>query len=98
MTQISAEKISNSPQPLSILDMPLRYVKGVGPKLAEKFEKKFLSTVFDLLQYYPRTYKNQRTIENLDTLQKGRYAVVEGEVFHKKIQKEEAFLLFILLL
>ena len=90
MTEITAEPASNTPQPLSFLDMPLRYVKGVGPKLSEKFEKKFLTTVFDLLHYYPRTYKSQRTVENFENLQKGQYAVVEGEVFHKKIQRRRS--------
>lgn len=39
-----------------ILERSVVYVKGVGPKRAELFEKVGVSTVYDLLQYCPRDY------------------------------------------
>ena len=39
-----------------ILERSVEYVKGVGPKRAELFEKVGVSTVYDLLQYCPRDY------------------------------------------
>ena len=63
----------------------LQYIKGVGPYLYEKFKKKGLYTVSDLLNFYPRTYHDFRVIENLSELSEGKYAVVSGEIFNKKI-------------
>ena len=35
-------------------DMPIRFLKGVGPARAEAFEKLGVKTAADLLEYYPR--------------------------------------------
>ena len=35
-------------------DTPVRYLKGVGPKTAERFEKLGILTLSDLLCHYPR--------------------------------------------
>ena len=67
------------------LSTPLQYIKGVGPILYEKFKKKGLHTVFDLLHFYPRTYHDFRVVEKLSELSKRKYAVVSGEIFNKKI-------------
>ena len=37
-------------------DTPVRYLKGVGPKTAERFEKLGIVTLADLLSHYPRRY------------------------------------------
>ena len=37
-------------------DTPVRYLKGVGPKTAERFEKLGILTLADLLCHYPRRY------------------------------------------
>ena len=37
-------------------DTPVRYLKGVGPKTAERFEKLGIRTLADLLCHYPRRY------------------------------------------
>lgn len=34
-------------------DTPVRYLKGVGPKTAERFEKLGIVTLADLLCHYP---------------------------------------------
>ena len=35
-------------------DTPIQYVKGVGPRLAERFARLGIATVGDLLCHYPR--------------------------------------------
>ena len=35
-------------------DTPVRYLKGVGPKTAARFEKQGIVTLADLLCHYPR--------------------------------------------
>ena len=37
-------------------DMPIRFLKGVGPARAEAFEKLGVKTAADLLEYYPRDW------------------------------------------
>ena len=69
------------------LKMPLQYIKGVGPRLAEKFKQKNLNTVQDLLYFYPRTYRDYKIVHNISDLSSGQYAVVEGEVFDKQIKR-----------
>lgn len=39
----------------------IQYIKGVGPKLAELFNKRNIFTVEDLLRYYPRIYEDRRS-------------------------------------
>jgi ATP-dependent DNA helicase RecG len=38
------------------LDMPVQFLKGVGPARAEAFEKLGVKTASDLLEYYPREW------------------------------------------
>ncbi len=38
------------------LDMPIQYVKGVGPERVKLFNKLGIFTVQDLLEYYPREW------------------------------------------
>ncbi len=41
---------------LAELEKPITYVKGVGPKKAQAYEKLGITTAFDLLCHYPRDY------------------------------------------
>ena len=41
---------------ISKLDSDIKYLKGVGPKRAECYQKLGISTVADLLSHYPRSY------------------------------------------
>ena len=38
----------------------IQYLKGIGPAKAKLFERLKISTVQDLLRYYPRTYQDRR--------------------------------------
>ena len=64
---------------------PLRFVKGVGPKLAQRFEQKKMKVIYDLLHYYPRVYRDYREVKDISQLTEGQFAVITGEVFDKKI-------------
>ncbi|MBN1574149.1 MAG: ATP-dependent DNA helicase RecG [Deltaproteobacteria bacterium] len=72
------------------LKTPVTFVKGVGPKRAKVFEKKGVSTVEDLLYYFPRYYINIRGVKKIRELKlKERAAlvvevVVAGEKFTSK--------------
>ena len=40
------------------LDKSIQYLKGVGEKRAELFNKKGIKTVGDLLYFFPRTHED----------------------------------------
>ena len=58
----------------------LRYVTGVGPKLAEKFVSLGVETAEDLLRYYPRRYLDRSKIAPLNKLKLGEEVTVVGKV------------------
>lgn len=62
------------------LDMNLRYVKGVGPKLHEKFAKKGLVTVRDALYYFPRDYQDRRRINTISAIKDEGSYLIQGKV------------------
>ncbi len=59
---------------------PIRYVKGVGPKLARLFEKKGIRTVEDALYFLPRRYEDRRNLRPISELKPGNLATGFGEV------------------
>ena len=67
------------------LETSLQFVKGVGPRLAEKLNKKDLYNIEDLLHFYPRTYRHVQTVKDIHELYEGQHAILKGEIFEKKI-------------
>ncbi len=58
----------------------IRYISGVGPKLAEKFVSLGVDTAEDLLRYYPRRYLDRSKIAPLNKLKLGQEVTVVGKV------------------
>ncbi|QDK38218.1 ATP-dependent DNA helicase RecG [Bdellovibrio sp. NC01] len=50
------------------LDTQIMYLKGVGPKLGDLFNRKGLKTLRDLFEFYPRAYEDQRAARNIASL------------------------------
>lgn len=67
------------------LEVQLQYLKGVGPRLAEVFSKRNIHTIKDLIHFYPRTYRDQRTIHDFSQLVPNTYVTLYGYVARKKI-------------
>jgi len=44
----------------------IRYIKGVGPKIAALLNKKGLNTVEDLFYFLPNRYVDKRSIKNIN--------------------------------
>jgi ATP-dependent DNA helicase RecG len=59
---------------------PIQYVKGVGPKLAQLFEKKGIRTVEDALYFLPRVYEDRRNLKKISELKPGRKETGLGEI------------------
>jgi ATP-dependent DNA helicase RecG len=67
-------------QGLRELNKPVQYVKGVGPKLAEKFLKKGIATISDALYFLPIRYEDRRNIKKISHLIPGKKQVILGEI------------------
>jgi len=65
---------------LEWLRTPVEHVKGVGPRLAERLEKKGIATVEDLLYFLPLRYEDRRRIKKIKELTPGANEVVSAEV------------------
>ena len=64
-------------------DTPVRYLKGVGPKTAERFEKLGILTLADLLCHYPRRYLDFSRPYSIAEAPLDTECVVKAEVFAK---------------
>ncbi len=64
-------------------DTPVRYLKGVGPKTAERFEKLGILTLSDLLCHYPRRYLDFSNPYSIAEAPADTECVVKAEVFAK---------------
>ncbi len=67
-------------QGIKELYKPVRYVRGVGPKIAEKFAKKGILTIYDALYFLPIRYEDRRNIKPISRLIPGKRQVVLGEI------------------
>ncbi len=62
-------------------DVPVQFVKSVGPKLGEHFAKVGVSTVGDLLTYYPRKHLDYSTCTRISALRVDDMATVWGTIY-----------------
>ena len=67
------------------LDTSLKYVKGVGPRLGELFEKSHIFTVYDMLKRWPRTYQDNRRITSFQDFIPDQAIIVQADVVKKNI-------------
>ena len=62
------------------LSTPVKYVKGVGPRIAEILAAKGIQTVGELLHYLPFRYEDRLNPRGIAELRPGEMATVVGEV------------------
>ena len=79
MKQVETSNFKAKDQGLR-LDMPLQYLKGVGPQLGSLLGRRGLRTVNDLLRYYPRSYEDRRAARDIASLQAGDLVSVRARV------------------
>ncbi|MDH3761582.1 MAG: ATP-dependent DNA helicase RecG [Gammaproteobacteria bacterium] len=60
----------------------LRYLKGVGPRVAEKLQKLGLNSQRDLLFHLPLRYEDRTFVTPVGSLQAGQRCQIEAEVLH----------------
>lgn len=62
-------------------DVPIQFVKSVGPKLGETFAKVGVATVGDLLSYYPRRHLDYSQCTRISALRVGEMATIWGNLY-----------------
>ncbi len=62
------------------LDTPIKFVRGVGPRVADLLAQKSIQTAEDLLYHLPFRYEDRQNPRSLDELKAGEMASVIGEV------------------
>ena len=62
------------------LSTPVKYVKGVGPRIADVLAGKGIYTVGELLQYLPFRYEDRLNPRGISELRPGEMATVVAEV------------------
>jgi len=69
----------------SLLSGPVQYLKGVGPRRAERFERMGVRTGRDLLYHLPHRYEDATTVDPISSLAPGDDATVIGTVVSKGV-------------
>ena len=69
----------------SQLDRPIQFLKGVGPKRAEAFQRMGILKARDLLYHAPRRYDDASTVTPISSLDVGMDATAVGHVRSKGI-------------
>lgn len=66
-------------------DVPVRYVKGVGPVNADLFARLGVENVSDLFYYLPRRYEDRTRVVSVKDISPGEAQAVTGKVIKKSI-------------
>ena len=68
----------------SLLHAPVQYLKGVGPRRAERFERLDVRTGRDLLYHLPHRYEDATTVTPIASLETGDDATTIGHIGYAK--------------
>ena len=65
---------------MSLYEIPITKLSGIGEKRAALFKKLGINTVGDMITYYPRDYENWADVTPISGLEPGERAVVRAKV------------------
>ena len=75
-----AERVTDLKTAIEKLQLPVQFLKSVGPKMAARFAAKKINTVEDLLYFLPRTYEDRREIRKINKLEAGKIQTIMATV------------------
>jgi len=81
-----AERIADLKLCADKMATPVQYLKGVGPKMAARFNAKKIISVEDLLYFLPRTYEDRREIRKIGKLETGKQQTIIGAVLQTEFR------------
>ena len=65
------------------INLPIKYLKGVGPKRAKLLKSLGITTVEDLLYYFPRRYEDRTKFLPISQLKKDEMQTIKAKVLVK---------------
>ncbi len=68
------------------MDMPLRYLKGVGERRALQFERLGVTTAGELLQFYPRVYEDWSNIVTIQDAPFGQTCCIKAVALSSPVE------------
>jgi len=81
---ITSNSLKSNKNNLNIND-PIRYIKGVGPRISDILSKKGITTVEDLIFYFPRKYEDRRNVQTISTVVPESKCIIVGSVLSSRI-------------
>ncbi|MGI9553845.1 MAG: ATP-dependent DNA helicase RecG [Thermodesulfobacteriota bacterium] len=63
---------------------PIRYIKGVGPRISDLLAKKGISTVEDLIFNFPRKYEDRRNVQTISAVKPNSKTIIVGTVLSNR--------------
>jgi ATP-dependent DNA helicase RecG len=63
--------------------VPIRYLKGIGPKRARIFAKLGLNNVEDLFYYFPKRYEDRANFSAISELKEGQIYTIKAKILVK---------------
>ena len=79
---MAEDVLSGSDAWAKVTQMPLQFLKGVGPRKAADLKKAGLNTVEDLLFRFPRRYEDRSRMQTILSLRPGMTAAIAGRVLN----------------
>jgi len=61
-------------------EIPIRFLKGVGPKREKKFYSLGIRSIEDMLYYFPRRYEDRTRFISISQAREGERLTIKGEV------------------
>jgi len=61
-------------------EIPVRYLKGIGPRRSKAFQKVGIDTIEELLYYFPRRYEDRTKFLSISQLKEGEYQTIKARV------------------
>jgi len=65
---------------IKILSTPIQYIKGVGPHIAARLQKKGINTIEDALYFLPRDYEDRRNLKTISAARVGEKETLKGKI------------------
>jgi len=67
-------------RPDEVLQTPLQFLRGVGPRKAADFQRAGLQTLEDLLYRFPLRYEDRSRLQPIASLREGQTSSISGEL------------------
>ncbi len=89
------QKAQPTYKPAASLEMPIQYMKSVGPQRAALFQRLGINTIYDLLFFFPRDYQDRRLVMPINQLQIGQVGQIRGRIIKVDVLRPRARLIII---